>query len=144
MNKESMTVLTENIEDDFVYDGFYFHFPRADQLEEDEESDDRMSYFKIASDKTLPNVPTEKHPIGNKFLMAFLKFDDENKPVFDETVEAILADPVVYAQNLQGSGLFGCIVRKTPRGEAWFDKHYVQNAYKVIAEAKNRLKTELE
>ena len=144
MNSESTVIHTDDIENDFAYDGFYFHFPRDDQLLENEESDDRMSYFKIKSDKVLPNVPTEKHPIGNKFLMAFLKFDENNLPVFDETVEAILADPVEYAQNLKGTGLFGCIVRKTPRGEAWFAKHYVQNAYDVIAEAKKRLKTQFE
>jgi hypothetical protein len=135
MTKDNSTITTE----DLTYDGFYFSFI---DYEDDEERKDPLSFFKIASDKMLSNEPTVKHPIGDTFLMAFLKFDDNAVPVFEETVEAILADPVVYVQNLVGSGRFGCIVRKTPRGEAWFDKHYVQNAHKVIAMAKNRFETE--
>ncbi len=135
MNKDNTTVTIE----DLTYDGFYFSFI---DFEEGEERKDPLSFFKIASDKTLSNEPSVKHSVGDTFLMAFLKFDDNAIPVFEETVEAILADPVVYAQNLIGSGLFGCIVRKTPRGKAWFDEHYVKNAYKVIEMAKNRLKTE--
>jgi hypothetical protein len=135
MTKNNTTAMSE----DLTYDGFYFSFI---DHEEGEEKKDPLNFFKIASDKNLSNVPEDKHPIGDKFLMAFLKFDDNAVPVFEETVEAILADPVVYVQNLVGSGRFGCIVRKTPRGEAWFDKHYVQNAHKVIAMAKKRFETE--
>lgn len=133
------TITADISNEDFWYDGFYFSFSHPN--EEDEESTkDPLSYFKVSSDTSLTNVPSEKHSLGNTFLMAFLQFDDDGIPTLDETVEAVLADPVTYVQNLQGTGLFGCIVRKTPRGEAWFDKHYLQNAIQVIDNAKKQLK----
>jgi hypothetical protein len=135
-----MILSTKDLSGNFSYDGCYFSF--TDNDEEDEKPKDPLSYFTINTNKVLPNVLSSTHPVGDTFLMAFLKFDEEGIPVFDGMSEAILGDPDVYMRNLAGSGLFGCIVRKTPRGEAWFDEHYVQNAHKVIDMAKNRLKTQ--
>ena len=135
-----MILSTKDLSGNFSYDGCYFSF--TDNDEEDEKPKDPLSYFTINTNKVLPNVLSSTHPVGDTFLMAFLKFDEEGIPVFDGMSEAILGDPDVYMRNLAGSGLFGCIVRKTPRGEAWFDEYYVQNAHKVIDMAKNRLKTQ--
>ena len=136
-----MILSTKDLSGNFSYDGCYFSFTDNDD-EEDEKLKDPLSYFTINTDKMLPNVPSTTHPVGDTYLMAFLRFDEEGLPVFDGMSEAILGDPDVYMRNLAGSGLFGCIVRKTPRGEAWFDEHYVQNAYKVIAMAQENLKTQ--
>jgi hypothetical protein len=141
MTNEFVSKTTENIEEDFPYDGLYFSFLRSDDEEDEEQEINTVTYFKIASEKALSNVPKHKHTLGHTFLLAFLHFDENGIPVFDESFEAILADPEVYIENLKGSGLFGCIVRKTPRAEVWFQKHYIDNAHEVIANVKKDKET---
>jgi hypothetical protein len=109
------------------YDGFYFA-PIED--EDSEQEDLKLTFFELLDDDLL-NEPTEKYDLGNKFLMIFFKTDDEGMPFLDETTEAILSDPEVYIQNIVGTGLFGCIVRKTPRALK-FVEEYIKSSNKIF------------
>lgn len=113
------------------YDGFYFSPHDDDELEHEAL---KISFFELV-DSEFSNEPEEKYLLGHKFLLAFFKFDEDDVPVLDETNEAILSDPEVYVNNLIGSGLFGCIVKKTPRGVAWF-KDYLKTADEVVQKYK--------
>jgi hypothetical protein len=109
------------------YDGFYFA-PIED--EDSEQEDLKLTFFELLDDDLL-NEPTEKHSLGNMFLMIFFKTDDEGMPFLDEITEAILSDPEVYIQNIVGTGLFGCIVRKTPRALKFVDE-YIKSSNKIF------------
>lgn len=109
------------------YDGFYFA-PIED--EDSEQEDLKLTFFELLDDDLL-NEPTEKHSLGNMFLMIFFKTDDEGMPFLDEITEAILSDPEVYIQNIVGTGLFGCIVRKTPRAMK-FVEEYIKSSNRIF------------
>jgi hypothetical protein len=109
------------------YDGFYFA-PIED--EDSEQEDLKLTFFELLDDDLL-NEPTEKHSLGNTFLMIFFKTDDEGMPFLDEITEAILSDPEVYIQNIVGTGLFGCIVRKTPRALKFVDE-YIKSSNRIF------------
>jgi len=109
------------------YDGFYFA-PIED--EDSEQEDLKLTFFELLDDDLL-NEPIEKHSLGNTFLMIFFKTDDEGMPFLDEITEAILSDPEVYIQNIVGTGLFGCIVRKTPRALKFVDE-YIKSSNRIF------------
>jgi hypothetical protein len=67
--------------------------------------------------------PIEKSEMGYKYHMAFFREDENGVPSFDDAFEAILSDPLVYIKNLVGSGLSGCIVKKTEQSENWWTEY---------------------
>jgi hypothetical protein len=109
-NEESDDI-TEN------YDGFYF-IP----TETEEESSYKLAFFTF-KDEMANAKPIESSEMGDKFHIAFFKSDENDLPVFDESFEAILSDPIVYINNLIGSGMSGCILRKTEKSEVWFQEY---------------------
>lgn len=96
------------------FDGFYF-VPDY----EDFEGNYKLAFFNFKEEWTLAE-PIEKSQLGYKYHMAFFKEDENGMPQFDDAFEAILGDPIVYIKNLVGSGLSGCIVRKTETSENWW------------------------
>ena len=96
------------------FDGFYF-VPDYD----DYEGNYKLAFFNFKEEWTMAK-PIEKSNMGYKYHMAFFKEDEDGMPQFDDAFEAILADPIVYIKNLVGSGLSGCIVKKTETSENWW------------------------
>lgn len=107
-NQEYDVNITEN------YDGFYFA-----PIEEEEESNYKLAFFKF-QDEYANSVPVDT---GNTYHIAFFRPNDEGLPIFDDAFEAILTDPIVYINNLLGSDLSGCILRKTDKSEKWFGEY---------------------
>lgn len=105
------------------YDGFYF-------LPDGGDDDLQIAYFNF-KDEFADGKPIEGSSIGDKYHIAFFRRDDEGNPTFDDTFEAILGDPSVYVKNLVGAGIYGCILRKTEKSQAWFDE-YLERAFKKM------------
>lgn len=105
------------------YDGFYF-LPGED----DEELN--LSYFKF-KEEIFMGAPVGSSSVGDMYHVAFFSRDDQGNPKFDDTFEAIFADPSVYIKGLVGSKVYGCILRKTEKSQEWFDE-YLERAMKKI------------
>lgn len=97
------------------YDGFYF-IPSVD---DDDEDTYKLAFFNL-KEEAANGVPVDSSEMGNMYHMCFFKTTEEGAPVFDDAFEAILADPIVYVNNLTGSGLGGCILKKTDKSEKWW------------------------
>jgi len=108
---------------DEKYDGFYF-IP----VETEDEISYNLAFFNFKDDMANA-VPVESSEMGDKFHIVFFKQNEDGVPNFDETFEAILGDPIVYINNLIGSNMSGCILRKTTKSQKWFDDyiHYIVN-----------------
>jgi hypothetical protein len=115
MTESSKTEEVDDIVDN--YDGFYF-IP----TETEDESSYKLAFFTF-KDEMANAKPIESSEMGDKFHIAFFKSDENDLPVFDDSFEAILTDPIVYINNLIGSGVSGCILRKTEKSEAWFQDY---------------------
>lgn len=98
------------------YDGFYF-------LPGDEEGDLNIAYFKFKADGDFAGEPVKESSIGSTYHIAFFTRDENGDPVFDENFEAVFADPNVYIEQLVGSNLYGCVLRKTEKSEKWWDEY---------------------
>jgi len=113
-----MAQISDDIEDN--YDGFYF-LPV-----ENEKGDDtlgmNLAFFRF-KDEMANAIPIESSDMGDKYHIAFFKPDDEGYPKFEDSFEAILADPIVYINNLEGTAIYGCICRKTNKSEKWFEEY---------------------
>ena len=97
------------------YDGFFFY----PQYDEDIHVDYKIEAF-VFNEKKLKSKKIEFTEIGDKYYIAFFKFDKETILKFDEDFEAIFVDPLIYVKNLIGSNLYGCMVRKTSKSGKWF------------------------
>jgi hypothetical protein len=53
-------------------------------------------------------------------------------PEFNDSFEAILGDPQNYVKNLTGTGLYGCVVRKTTKSGKWFEEYLTSVTGSVI------------
>ena len=99
-----------------TFDGFFFT-PGAD----DDELE--LSFFDYSEENLKNAEKVENTAIGDKYHIAFFKPNGKGLVEFDESFEAIFADPVTYVKNLTGSQLFGCVVRKTTQSGKWFDNY---------------------
>lgn len=93
------------------YDGFYF-VPQED-------GNLGISYFKLLEANSI-GPAVESTDIGDKYHVAFFRRIGD-VPVFDDSFEAIFADPEVYVRNFLGSDIAGCILRKTEKSANWWD-----------------------
>lgn len=134
-----MKKFSKNEENDDItenYDGFYF-IP----TETEEESSYKLAFFTF-KDEMANAKPIESSEMGDKFHIAFFKPGENDLPVFDDSFEAILTDPIVYINNLIGTGMSGCILRKTEKSEVWFQEYlnYITSGEfeaKILGIAKN-------
>lgn len=97
------------------YDGFYF-------VPGEEDNEMNLSFFKFKEEMPA-GKPIGGTKIGDMYYVAFFRPDDEGMPIFDESFEAIFADPTVYIHSLIGSDLAGCILRKTENSHIWWDDY---------------------
>lgn len=102
--------------DKFEYDGIYF-------VPGDEENELKISYWSFKDEDMASAKPVGNTEIGNMYHVAFFKRNEEGEPTFDDTFEAIFADPSIYVNNLVGVGVYGCMVKKTEKSSEWFDDY---------------------
>ena len=99
-----------------TFDGFFFT-PGA------EDGELELSFFDYNEENLKNAEKVENTAYGDKYHIAFFKPDGEGFVEFDETFEAIFADPVAYVENLNGTELFGCVLRKTTQSHKWFNNY---------------------
>lgn len=104
------------------YDGFIF-------LRDDDDED--ALDFRFVKYKDVFGPPIENNEVGDKYHVAFFKCDEDGEYSFDETFEAIFADPMVYARNLAGLNIFGTIMRKQEKTSEWF-KDYLKDLIESV------------
>ena len=99
------------------YDGFYFvpHGETGEDLE--------FKFFKFNDNEMATAEPVGTTAIGDTYHIAFFKQDEKGFPKFDDSYEAVFADPQIYVQGLAGSGLYGCVLRKTEKSGQWFQDY---------------------
>ena len=97
------------------FDGIYF-------LPGEEDNELVLSFFDFKKDMA-GGKPIKLSEIGHMYHIAFFKRDENNRPVFDDTFEAILADPATWITSLAGTGVYGCVIRKTDKSDAWFEEY---------------------
>jgi hypothetical protein len=98
------------------YDGLYF-LPHED----DNGTGMKFSLFELKDEDK--GIPIDGTTIGACFHLIFFKEDDDGYPELEDNFEAILADPLVYVQNLIGGTSYGCILRKTDKSGKWIDDY---------------------
>ena len=98
------------------YDGFYF-------LPGEEDDELSLKFFQFDGSLAEAKKVDSQSKIGDLWHIAFFTKDEEGLPVFDETFEAIFADPEVYVRNLCGTGLYGCVLRKTDKSANFFENY---------------------
>lgn len=108
------------------YDGFYFLPPDDENL-----VGLQFQFFKFR-DEFKDGTPIESSTAGDKFHVAFFRKNEDGQPEFDDSFEAIFADPVVYVQNLIGSDIYGCFCRKTDKSEKWFEDYLTKTTKSVM------------
>jgi hypothetical protein len=100
------------------YDGMWF-LPN----DEDESGETlKLAYFTF-NDEYANGIPEDSTAFGDMWHIAFFKKNDDGSPQFDDAFEAIFGDPTVYVKGLSGSGLYGCVVRKTNKSGKWFQDY---------------------
>jgi hypothetical protein len=118
------------------YDGFYF------QPTKDEEGVE-FNYFKFNEDKDRGDK-VEISEMGDKYHIILWKSSENGLPFIDDNYEAILIEPVVYAQHLVSGAIpmYGVIVRKTTESfkfvESYLEKF--EDSVKKAIEKLNNLK----
>ena len=113
--------MTEN------YDGFYF-LPGKDDAEM------ALSFFEFSEELGNQKKVDSKNEIGDLWHIAFFTKDENDNPQFNDSFEAIFSDPVAYVKNLCGTGLYGCVLRKTYKSVKWFNDYLdkVMNRVTII------------
>ena len=115
-----------------TYDGFFF-------TPNDEDGELELSFFDYNEESLKNAEKVENTAYGDKYLIAFFKPDEDGFVEFDESFEAIFADPVAYVENLYGTELFGCILRKTTQSHKWFN-NYLTKAKENVTMLNMKLK----
>lgn len=118
-------------EDEIVenYDGFYF-------LQSEDFGDMKIAFFKF-KDSEYVGEPVQSTSIGDMYHIAFFKEDESGAVEFDESFEAIFADPKVYIRNFAGSNYHGCVLRKTNKSGKWWDNYLSKAKEACIIESSN-------
>jgi hypothetical protein len=98
------------------YDGFYF-------LPGEEEDEMNLSFFEFDGKLANAKKVDSQNELGDIWHIAFFTKNEEGMPVFNDSFEAILANPEVYIKNLCGTGLYGCVLRKTDKSIKWFEDY---------------------
>lgn len=104
--------LLPNLEDDSV--GLEFHFFSLDNKEGSQHSKE----------------PSVKNSIGELYNVLLMKETEEGIEI-DSVFSAIFADPVVYAENLLGTNIYGTFVKDNELCNVWWEQY--------VAETKRRI-----
>ena len=111
------------------YDGIYF-------LPGEEDDELILSYFDF-NKEMAGGTPIDGNSFGHMYHIAFFKHDEEGRPAYDDSFEAILGDPATYIKNLTGAGVYGCVIKKTEKSGKWFED-YLKRALEQITIRKMR------
>jgi hypothetical protein len=106
------------------YDGFYF-LP----LDDDEEGM-RFSYFTLSDE--AQGTAIDGNSIGDMYHVVMFKAGEDGLPVFDDFFDAILGDPTKYVENLIGTEIYGCVLRKTDKSGKWIEDYLTRVLGSVI------------
>jgi hypothetical protein len=106
------------------YDGFYF-LP----LEDDDEGL-KFSFFELK--ESDQGTPVEGNSIGDVYHIVMFKSGEDGLPVFNDFFEAILGDPAKYVENLIGTEIYGCVLRKTDKSGQWIEDYLTRVLGSVI------------
>ena len=121
------------------FDGFYF-VPDSDDFD----NNYKMIFFNM-KEELSNSKPVESSEMGLKYHLCFFKTDENGAPAFEDAFEAILVDPLTYIKNMTGSGIAGCVLKKTEKSDEWWTdyldyitggdfKRKVKEAFGSIAE----------
>jgi hypothetical protein len=114
------------------YDGFYF-LPYENDVDSL-----NFTYFKVKGDNH--GEPIEGNQVGDKYHVVMFKEGEDGMPVFDDSFEAILGDPTKYVENLIGTEIYGCVLRKTKNSGKWIENYLTDVLGSVIMKKLNYLK----
>tara|TARA_R110000868_G_scaffold213896_3_gene464055 strand:+ start:1125 stop:1505 length:381 start_codon:yes stop_codon:yes gene_type:complete len=107
------------------YDGIFF-------LPGDKTDEMVISKFDFTEDMANGRYE-DKTELGEIYhVLLFQEKDGEIK--FDETFEAIFGDPASYVDHLLGSGVYGCVVKKTNKSGKWLEDYLKTLKEDVILE----------
>ena len=107
--------LLPNMKDDSV--GLEFHFFSLDNKEGFENSHSKE--------------PSVKNSIGELYNVLLMKQTEDGGVEIDGVFSAIFADPVIYAENLLGTNIYGTFVKNNELCNVWWE-HYVEETTKRI------------
>lgn len=115
------------------YDGFYFlpHGRYGEHL--------KFSYFSLKDEEQ--GTPVGGNEVGDMYHVVMFKKGEDGLPVFDDTFDAILGDPQKYIENLLGTEIYGCVLRKTDKSGKWIDD-YLKRVMNSIIMNKLNFKSE--
>jgi len=93
-----------------------------------------LSFFEFSEELGNQKKVDSKNEIGDLWHIAFFTKDENDNPQFNDSFEAIFSDPVAYVKNLCGTGLYGCVLRKTDKSVKWFNDYLdkVRNRVTII------------
>jgi hypothetical protein len=106
--------LLPNMKDDHV--GLEFHFFSLDNKEGFENSHSKE--------------PLVKNSFGELYNVLLMKQTEDGVEI-DGVFSAIFADPVIYAENLLGTNIYGTFVKNNELCNVWWE-HYVEETTKRI------------
>jgi hypothetical protein len=107
------------------YDGFYF-------LPGEDEDQMKITFFEFDGKAADSKKVNSNNTLGDLWHIAFFTQNDMGMPVFDDSFEAIFTNPEIYIKNLCGSGLYGCVLRKTDKSAKWFEDYLNKVKSRVI------------
>jgi CRISPR/Cas system-associated protein Cas7 (RAMP superfamily) len=113
-----------------IYDGFHL-LPSFDRP--GGEVDGVELHFFTIDNKDGHNRSKEvlyKNDVGEMYNV-MLMIETEEGIVIDDMFSAIFADPVVYAENLFGTNIYGTFVKRSEIGENWWE-HYISTMTESI------------
>lgn len=103
---------------DGQYDGFHLlPHPTDDNLV-------NFSFFKL-KENVIDSPTIGGTEIGDMYRVLFFKQDGKDIKL-DWVFEAIFADPLTYAENLIGMGVYGTFVKKTKESETWWNNYLTE------------------
>jgi hypothetical protein len=118
------------------FDGFFF-------TPGEYEDELQLSFFEFQKKKDR-GEKIEHTQLGDKYHIAFFKMNEKGVLEFDESFEAIFADPLVYVKNLVGGRLGGCVLRKTTKSTKWFKNYLKKTKEDVMMNKDSDIKTKQE
>lgn len=107
-----------------TWDGFYW-------TPGDNDNEINLSFWTLLDEYSDGN-PIEGSKIGDMYHVALFKKSEDGSPAFDDTFEAIFADPQVWVKGLIGTEIYGCICRKTDKSQKWFDDYLTSTQKKIM------------
>lgn len=82
-----------------------------------------IDYFKLKGKEYKSQKKLDSRPYGDCYHIILIEKDGNGMPKVEEPFEAILYDPDTYIDNFLGTGVYGCILRKTDKSGKWVEDY---------------------